>query len=1049
MKKFLLFMGGAAIGLAVQAQSLPRPVYMLDFEGAKAVADFGGIQHGDGALVESEDAHFGTYYQNMPNGSAATNRVNFLEVPTDAWVSIYAKDTKTLSIGFWVNATVANEKSIGNYWGPLFNGYNEGGCAGATWPCSYEVRYGGQVHGNNNGAWYDNNHDDVKEDVMKWSVQSAEKPDFADNWHYFTTVYSNVDQQQMNFKLYIDGELKIDVDEVVSGETNMWAQTNKLDRFCIGGNSFNWADPDNAYAYDDVAFYAEALTKDDIDLIINMKLGQLTENDKLAIARDQLYSAKVDLSDYCDELGTDFSALSDEVGDWLMEDIGEPNDYESVEAIKAAMTKIQEKQQEVAAVVSAYQEAVRRLDFYMTYCDNTDFDGADAFRVALETAKTAIANPTDADAFVEAMQKVETAKVDYVLSQNGEVKDMTRLINDPWFIDEPYEPVADETEEWKFVEDAAAHLSKEGWTMTASDNLKGATDLALYYTNGRSTANLFHNSTAANGVLDLQQTLTGLPKGFYEVSADMSSTSEPTNNHVYAVSGGVTKVSDVPTSLPWSGVAEWTTLTTQKVYVGEDGTMTVGATSTTDGTQYKGWFCVTNFQLKYYGETYDMSADLAAQKTATEEAIAKLIFEGDKSAAQAQYDGILNSAGTDYDKLSQLEVLAQNAADTYAKETAFTRAQQLKDLAVATASDVNLSSVYNIGFSAISQALQAEGTTVNDLAALNELYVAYMCYASTIKAAEAWPQEMVTGKIAEYVNAVSDATKEEIVAKQAELIAEMKANIPFIEASEECPQEISALIGNASFDNDLETAWQRTLDGGTTAVSQAEMEFYDNNTFDLSQVLTGMPKGKYRLVASGFYRDGNDYAAVVSNFWTKDAEDPGKTVYDTHANAKLYVKSATLDESKPLVSIASDSLACRSEEDDTYKDFYGTTLHVVGDFITLDTDADPVVNYPFWMSNAYRMITLEGLYDGNVVDFSITEDAEDITVGVAKTAHIAGDWTIVDNFRLYYLGGAVIPAGIEDVRGAASVADGKYIEDGRIVIVKNGVKYNVAGQTVK
>ena len=55
----------------------------------------------------------------------------------------------------------------------------------------------------------------------------------------------------------------------------------------------------------------------------------------------------------------------------------------------------------------------------------------------------------------------------------------------------------------------------------------------------------------------------------------------------------------------------------------------------------------------------------------------------------------------------------------------------------------------------------------------------------------------------------------------------------------------------------------------------------------------------------------------------------------------------------------------------------------------------------------------------------------------------------MDNFRLYYLGGAVIPVGIEDVGGAASVADGKYIEDGRIVIVKNGVKYNVAGQTVK
>jgi hypothetical protein len=95
------------------------------------------------------------------------------------------------------------------------------------------------------------------------------------------------------------------------------------------------------------------------------------------------------------------------------------------------------------------------------------------------------------------------------------------------------------------------------------------------------------------------------------------------------------------------------------------------------------------------------------------------------------------------------------------------------------------------------------------------------------------------------------------------------------------------------------------------------------------------------------------------------------------------------------------------------------------------------------------MITLEGLYDENVVDFSITEDAEDITIGVAKTAHIAGDWTIVDNFRLYYLGGAVIPVGIEDVKGSASVAGGKYIKDGQIVIIKNGVKYNVAGQTIK
>ena len=39
------------------------------------------------------------------------------------------------------------------------------------------------------------------------------------------------------------------------------------------------------------------------------------------------------------------------------------------------------------------------------------------------------------------------------------------------------------------------------------------------------------------------------------------------------------------------------------------------------------------------------------------------------------------------------------------------------------------------------------------------------------------------------------------------------------------------------------------------------------------------------------------------------------------------------------------------------------------------------------------------------------------------------------------------PVYLLDFEGAR--ADGKCIEDGRIVIVKNGVKCNVAGQTVK
>ena len=96
-------------------------------------------------------------------------------------------------------------------------------------------------------------------------------------------------------------------------------------------------------------------------------------------------------------------------------------------------------------------------------------------------------------------------------------------------------------------------------------------------------------------------------------------------------------------------------------------------------------------------------------------------------------------------------------------------------------------------------------------------------------------------------------------------------------------------------------------------------------------------------------------------------------------------------------------------------------MHILGDFTTNDADAETVVNYPYWMSNAYHMITNLGLYAGNEVNFVISEAKEDIVIGAVKTAHISGDWTILDKFRLYYLG-QEIPTDIECVKDVASEA---------------------------
>jgi hypothetical protein len=83
------------------------------------------------------------------------------------------------------------------------------------------------------------------------------------------------------------------------------------------------------------------------------------------------------------------------------------------------------------------------------------------------------------------------------------------------------------------------------------------------------------------------------------------------------------------------------------------------------------------------------------------------------------------------------------------------------------------------------------------------------------------------------------------------------------------------------------------------------------------------------------------------------------------------------------------------------------------------------------------------------VDAFVGEDGE-LTIGT-KLEGCSGNWVCVDNFVLTFVepGAEPEPDAINSVAEDAAPADGKYIENGQIVIVKDGVKYNVAGQIVK
>ena len=61
------------------------------------------------------------------------------------------------------------------------------------------------------------------------------------------------------------------------------------------------------------------------------------------------------------------------------------------------------------------------------------------------------------------------------------------------------------------------------------------------------------------------------------------------------------------------------------------------------------------------------------------------------------------------------------------------------------------------------------------------------------------------------------------------------------------------------------------------------------------------------------------------------------------------------------------------------------------------------------------MITNRNLYQGNQLTINLVKES-DLVIGVQKQNTINGDWTLIDNFRLYYLGAAEEqPITVEDI----------------------------------
>ncbi len=265
-------------------------------------------------------------------------------------------------------------------------------------------------------------------------------------------------------------------------------------------------------------------------------------------------------------------------------------------------------------------------------------------------------------------------------------------------------------------------------------------------------------------------------------------------------------------------------------------------------------------------------------------------------------------------------------------------------------------------------------------------------------------------------------------------------------ASESNPVEITVLLTNPSF-TDGSNGWE-----GEPSVDETleNAEKYSTN-FNVYQTIKNLPAGAYEVRVKSYYRDG--YLEAAYNHYMYE-EDGGY-----QPNVKLYAN----DREQDVVSIANSDamwttrsytqytfwgtnpnpsdgvtydvelLAWMEETDNgdgtytvsSYQQYYGNEDNILID--TLDnawiydawvTEDGVRYFYPNSMRGAGARFESDPVVYQNSVQVMI-EEGEDLTLGLKKETTIDGDWCMMDDFQLFYLG-TETPTAIEGIATSQS-----------------------------
>ncbi len=228
-----------------------------------------------------------------------------------------------------------------------------------------------------------------------------------------------------------------------------------------------------------------------------------------------------------------------------------------------------------------------------------------------------------------------------------------------------------------------------------------------------------------------------------------------------------------------------------------------------------------------------------------------------------------------------------------------------------------------------------------------------------------------------------------IIKHKSDLLAE------FASATPEAPADATFLIKGSNFgrnDTRIAANWSSGYELGGDVTNQCAQ--VPSAAFDIHQTLTDIPNGVYEVRVQGFYRHG-----------TATAADTYRSNGQEKLNSYLYANG----EQTPLLSI------------------FEHANH--SSIPTTDADNTSSGTIPSSLTAASAMFTA-GLYENKLL---VTVTDGTLTIGVKKTtgASPVSNWTVFDNFELYYLG-TELPSSIDSVhKESAKKQTGIYDLNGR------------------